>query len=45
LSAGTYQLTPKIELALSDLQVESVLPGTIEVIISPVPTQTPTPRR
>jgi YbbR domain-containing protein len=45
LSAGTYQLTPKIELALSDLRVESVLPGTIEVTISPAPTPTPTPRR
>ena len=45
LSAGTYQLTPKIELALSDLRVESVLPGTIEVTISPAPTQTPIPKK
>ena len=45
LSAGTYQLTPRVELALSDLRVESVLPGSIEVIISLAPTQTPIPKK
>jgi YbbR domain-containing protein len=45
LTSGVYQITPKVELALSDLRVESILPGSIEVTISPAPTPTPTPRR
>lgn len=39
---GTFQLTPKVDLAITDLRVESVLPGTIEVVIIKV-TPTPTP--
>jgi YbbR domain-containing protein len=43
---GTYQLTPKVDLAIADLRVESVLPSTIEVVIIKVtPTPTPTVNR
>jgi YbbR domain-containing protein len=41
LTTGTYQITPKVELTLTDLRVESILPGTIEVTISIAPTATP----
>ena len=40
---GVYQLVPKIELNGIDVRVESILPGSIEVTISPLPTPTPTP--
>ncbi len=43
LLRGTYQLDPKIEVTISEIKVESVLPGTIQVTISNAPT--PTPRR
>ncbi|HEY9152665.1 MAG TPA: CdaR family protein [Anaerolineales bacterium] len=43
LSAGTHQLTPNVQILISNLQVESVLPGTVEVILAPSPTPTPTP--
>jgi YbbR domain-containing protein len=39
---GTFQLTPKVGLTINDLRVESVLPGTIEVVIIKI-TPTPTP--
>jgi YbbR domain-containing protein len=42
LTAGTYQLTPKVEILVTGLQVESILPAAVEVILSP--TATPTPR-
>lgn len=42
---GVYQIAPKIELALSDIKVQSILPGSIEVTIGPAPTSTPTPKR
>ena len=42
LTAGTYQLTPKVEILVAGLQVESILPAAVEVILSP--TATPTPR-
>jgi len=41
LLRGTYQLDPKIEVAISEIKVESVLPGTIQVTISTAPTPTP----
>jgi len=41
LLRGTYQLDPKIEVAISEIKVESVLPGTIQVTISNAPTPTP----
>ena len=34
LEAGTHQLTPKVEVLISDVKVESILPGTIEVILT-----------
>jgi hypothetical protein len=43
-SVGTYQRTPKVELTIPELNVESILPGTIEVVISNAPTPTVTPR-
>ncbi|MGQ9834142.1 MAG: CdaR family protein [Candidatus Villigracilaceae bacterium] len=43
LSAGTYQLTPKIEILVADLQVDSILPAAVEVILSPPATITPRP--
>lgn len=30
---GTYQLTPEVELTNSDLHLDSILPGTIEVVL------------
>ncbi|MBI4928295.1 MAG: hypothetical protein HY835_11050 [Anaerolineae bacterium] len=41
VSAGTYQLVPRVELLGTDLRVESVLPGSIEVTVQKA---TPTPR-
>jgi YbbR domain-containing protein len=43
LSAGTYQLTPKVEVLISDIRVESILPGTIEVTLLVPATFTPSP--
>ena len=40
---GAHQLTPKIDVLVSDITVESILPGTVEVVISSLPFQTPTP--
>jgi YbbR domain-containing protein len=42
---GKYQLVPKVILTVSELQVESILPGSIEVTVGPAPTPTPTPRK
>jgi YbbR domain-containing protein len=48
---GTYQRSPQVELRVNDLQVQSILPATIEITITvaatptPTPTVTPTPRR
>lgn len=49
LTAGTHQLTPKVEILIADVTVESILPGTIEVTLVQTnslitPTVTPTPR-
>jgi len=45
LGEGSHQLTPKVEILISDVDVESILPGTIEVILvkagTPSPTATP----
>lgn len=43
LNAGTYQLTPKVEILISNVTVESLLPGTVEVVLAPSPTPTPKP--
>ncbi|MFZ5857784.1 MAG: YbbR-like domain-containing protein [Chloroflexota bacterium] len=39
--AGVYQLTPQVEILISNIDVESVLPNTVEVVIAPAPTPTP----
>ena len=45
LTAGTYQITAKVDILISDVFVESILPNTIEVVVSPasIPLVTPTP--
>jgi YbbR domain-containing protein len=43
LLPGTYQLTPKVTFAGQTLTVESILPGTVEVIITNPQIITPTP--
>jgi YbbR domain-containing protein len=48
---GTYQLVPKVSLAIAEMRVESILPSSIEVVVfntrgippTPTPTRTPTP--
>lgn len=44
LEAGTHQLVPKVEVLVSNVLVESILPGTVEVIIFVPGTPTPTPK-
>lgn len=44
LAPGTYQLIPKVEVLVSNVLVESILPSTIEVVISIPATPTATPR-
>jgi YbbR domain-containing protein len=44
LEPGTFQITPKVELGMSELRLESVLPQSVEVTITastPTPTVTP----
>ena len=45
LGVGIHQVVPKVEVLISDIVVESILPNTIEVVITPIgtPTITPTP--
>jgi YbbR domain-containing protein len=47
LDIGTHQLTPKLKAEVENVFEESILPGTVEVILSipPTPTPTPTPFR
>ena len=45
LTAGTYQLIPNVEIAIQNLRVESILPETVEVVISSALSPTPTPRK
>ncbi len=40
--AGTYQLTPQVTVALAELQVQSILPESVEVILTSMVTPTPT---
>jgi len=44
LAAGTYQLTPNVEILIANVDVESILPNTIEVVVGPIngPSITPT---
>ena len=41
LAEGTHQLFPSVEILISDIIVESILPGTVEVLLSTSPIQTP----
>ncbi len=41
LPAGTYQLTPRVSIVQQGVTVESILPGTVEVVISTAITPTP----
>ena len=43
LGLGTYQLTPTVDVLVDNVLVESILPGTIEVVLSPPVTPTITP--
>lgn len=43
LPAGTYQITPRVEILIADVIVESILPNTVEVIISLILTPAVTP--
>jgi YbbR domain-containing protein len=42
LEIGTYQLTPEVKVAVDNVLVESILPGTVEVVITVLSTPTPT---
>ena len=42
LGPGTYQLSPRVEILVADVVVESILPNTLEVVILPAGTATPT---
>jgi hypothetical protein len=41
LTPGVYQLTPRVEILVADVVVESILPNTVEVVITLAPTPTP----
>lgn len=42
LEIGTYQLTPEVRVLVENVLVESILPGTVEVVIHVPHTPTPT---
>ena len=42
LEIGVYQLTPSVDTSVENVSVESILPGTVEVVIAPPNTPTPT---
>jgi YbbR domain-containing protein len=42
LEIGVYQLEPKVETLVENISVESILPGTVEVVIAVPATATPT---
>jgi YbbR domain-containing protein len=43
LAEGTHQLTPDVEILVANISVESILPGTVEVVLSSPNSGTPTP--
>jgi YbbR domain-containing protein len=43
LEIGTYQLEPDVDVAVENVLVESILPGTVEMVIAPPVTPTITP--
>jgi YbbR domain-containing protein len=42
LGIGDYQLEPKVDPSVDNVLVESILPSTVEVVIAPPATATPT---
>jgi YbbR domain-containing protein len=40
---GTYQIKPTLDLAPDTVQIQTMLPETVQVIVSPAPTTTPSP--
>jgi YbbR domain-containing protein len=44
LAVGTYQLTPTVVVAKQGVTVQSILPGTVEVVITKAAASTRTPR-
>jgi YbbR domain-containing protein len=42
LTAGKYQLSPNVEVLVANVAVESILPNTIEVTLTPITLSTPT---
>lgn len=43
LGAGTYQLSPAVEVLVANIDAESILPNTIEVLLTPLELSTPSP--
>jgi YbbR domain-containing protein len=43
LTEGSYQLTPTVQILASNVTVESLLPGTVEVVLAPKVTPTTKP--
>jgi hypothetical protein len=43
LGAGTYQLAPGVEVLVANIAAESILPNTIEILLTPLDSTTPTP--
>ena len=43
LDSGTHQTTPQAQILISDIKVQSLNPASIEVIISPGNSMTPSP--
>jgi YbbR domain-containing protein len=43
LTPGSYQLTPNVQVLASSVTVESLLPATVEVVLSPGPGPTSQP--
>lgn len=41
LAIGTHQVVPQAQIFVSDIEVQSFNPGTVEVILRPAPTPTP----
>jgi len=44
LEVGSHQLKPDVKVLVGNVSVESILPGTVEVVLSIPDTPTPTPR-
>jgi YbbR domain-containing protein len=40
---GTYQFAPRVSISIAELRAESILPSSIEVVVKPRSTATPTP--